>query len=394
MKWCKKRHRVIQNILRIIFKPYFKIKYKCKINTLNTFNDGAIILSNHVNVLDMFYVGVCYKNPIYYMSSIDLFEHAFLGKLLEYLVAPIPKEKSKKSDLVAIKSCIQVAKENGIICIFPEGNRTFSGKLGYVDPSIVKLIKLLKKPLVLFNIKNGYGIDPRWSRSSRKGKLEFGPKKVLEYEEYKDYDNETLYKLIIEELSVNDFEYACKFKSNKKAEYLERILYICPVCGKYHTLYSKGNKVICNNCGLEVNYNEDLSLIANNESFSFKNVSCWYDYQLDIIRKNEYDEELIYSDKVGLYKPRIYKNKEKVGKGKIEMYKDKFVIDLKKDKLTFMFEDIEAITLLGKKKMNIYYKGVAYQVFGDKRLNLLKYINLFYVIKGKTEVELNGFVGL
>lgn len=93
MEWCKKRHRVVQNILRFVFKPYLKLKYKVDITTRNDFDEGAIILSNHVNVLDMFYVGVCYKNPIYYMSSIDLFEHAFLGKLLEYLVAPIPKEK-------------------------------------------------------------------------------------------------------------------------------------------------------------------------------------------------------------------------------------------------------------------------------------------------------------
>ena len=115
MKCCLKRHEVYQNIVRAIFKPFLKIKYKCQINTLKGFDEGAVILSNHVNVLDMFYVGVSYKRPIYYMSSIDLFEHAFLGKILEHLVAPIPKEKIKKSDMVAIKSCIKVAKENGII---------------------------------------------------------------------------------------------------------------------------------------------------------------------------------------------------------------------------------------------------------------------------------------
>ena len=31
------------------------------------------------------------------------------------------------------------------ICIFPEGNRTFSGELGYIDYSIVKLIKKINK---------------------------------------------------------------------------------------------------------------------------------------------------------------------------------------------------------------------------------------------------------
>lgn len=394
MEWCKKRHRVIQNILRVVFKPYLKLKYKVDITTRNDFNEGAIILSNHVNVLDMFYVGVCYKNPIYYMSSIDLFEHAFLGKLLEYLVAPIPKEKSKKSDMAAIRNCIKISRENGIICIFPEGNRTFSGKLGYVDPSIVKLIKLLKKPLVLFTIENGYGVDPRWSNKSRKGKLSFGPKKVLEYDDYKDMSNEELYDLIIKELSVNDFTYSMKYKSNRRAEYLERILYICPKCGMLHSIYSNKNVVRCKECGLEVLYNEDLSLTANYDEFNFKNISEWYDYQLETIKEKEYNNSIIYQDKVGLYQPRLYKNRLKLGNGNISMYMDKIVILANNQEYSFNFDDIEAMTLLGKKKMNIYHKGITYQVFGDKKLCLLKYVNLFYVLKNKKGGVEDGFVGL
>ncbi|MBQ9730611.1 MAG: 1-acyl-sn-glycerol-3-phosphate acyltransferase [Bacilli bacterium] len=394
MEWCKKRHRIIQNIVRVIFKPYLKLKYKVDIITRDDFKEGAVILSNHVNVLDMFYVGVCYKNPIYYMSSIDLFEHAFLGKLLEYVVAPIPKEKSKKSDIASIRNCIKISKENGIICIFPEGNRTFSGKLGYVDPSIVKLIKLLKKPLVLFTIENGYGVDPRWSNKSRKGKLNFGPKHVLEYDKYKDMSNEELYDLIVKELSVNDFTYSMKFKSNKRAEYLERILYICPKCGKLHTIYSDKNVVRCNECGLEVIYNEDLSLTSNYNDFKFKNISEWYDYQLEVIKMNDYDDSLIYQDEVGLYHPRLYKNKLKLGKGNIKLYKDKVVISTNKQEYLFTFDDIEAMTLLGKKKMNIYHKGITYQVFGDKKLCLLKYVNLYYILKNKKGGIEDGFVGL
>lgn len=396
MEWCKKRHRILENIVRVFFKPYLKNKYKCEIITRDHLEEGAIILSNHVNVLDMFYVGVSYKDPIYYMSSIDLFEHAFIGKLLEFLVAPIPKEKSKKSDMVAIKSCIKVAKENGIICIFPEGNRTYSGKLGYIDPSIVKLIKLLKKPLILFNIKNGYGVDPRWGKKGRKGTLDFGPRRVLTYDEYKDIDNDELYKLICDSLTVDDFAYTNKFKSNSRAEYLERILYICPKCGKMHSLYSKGNNVICKECGLNVTYNEDLSLSANSDEFTFKNVSNWYDYQLEVIRNNEYDDEPIYNDKVGLYKPRLYKSRKKIGKGTITLFKDKFLLKLKNQDIEFNFDDIEAVTLLGKKKMNIYHKGTTYQVFGDKKLNLIKYLNLYYILQSKKENGgvPNGFVGL
>ena len=118
----------------------------------------------------------------------DLFQHFFIGKLIKFLVNPIPKVKSKKSDLAAIKSCIKVARENGTICIFPEGNRTVTGKLGNIDKSIAKLAKSLKLPVILFNIHGGYGTEPRWGQGVRKGKMHCEIKKILTYDEYKDLE--------------------------------------------------------------------------------------------------------------------------------------------------------------------------------------------------------------
>ena len=77
--------------------------------------------------MDEFLIGILFKEQLYYMASIDLFEHAITGKLIKFLVNPILKEKNKKSDMMAIRNCLNVAKENGNICIFVEGNRTYSG---------------------------------------------------------------------------------------------------------------------------------------------------------------------------------------------------------------------------------------------------------------------------
>ena len=63
-------------------------------------------------------------------------------------------------------------------------------------------------------------------------------------------------------------------------------------------------------------------------------------------------------------------------------------------KKVFEFDNIEAVTLLGKKKMNIYYNNETYQVFGDKKLNLLKYMHLHYIIKNKGKEDDYEFLGL
>lgn len=392
--WCKKRHKVIISIIRPIFKLHFKYKYNLSVKCTDI-EESSLILSNHVTSLDPFMVGSLFKNPLYYMASMDLFQHAFIGKLIKFLVNPIPKEKSKKSDLTAIKSCIKVARENGSICIFPEGNRTVTGKLGNVDKSIVKLAKSLKKPLVFVNIKGGFGTEPRWGNNVRKGKMECVIRNIIPYDEFKDLDNDELYNIIIENLTVNDLEFYDQFKCKNSAMYLERVLFACPVCGAKHKLTSKQNILKCNDCGLEVKYNSNLRFESNNSKFTFKTVDDWFKYQTELLYNMENkDDEVIFTDNVTLVNPRLYKTKKKLGKGVLKLYNNRFCIELKNETYTFDFDNIEAATYLGKKKINLYVNNVTYQMFGAKNANFIKYVIMFYILKQKKEGKENGFIGI
>ncbi len=395
--WCKKRHKIVTAIIRPIFKLHFKSKYNLNVKIFKEIDYPTLILSNHVTSLDPFIVGSHFKQPLYYMASTDLFQHFFLGKLIKFLVNPIPKMKSKKSDLTAIKSCIKVSKENGTICIFPEGNRTVTGKLGNIDKSIAKLAKSLKLPIVLFNIHGGYGTEPRWGKGVRKGKMHCEIRKILSYEDYKDLELDELYDIIVENLSVDDLNYYDNYRSSKNAMYLERVLYVCPVCGAFHSLKSRGNAVECCNCNFQATYNSDLTFKSENNNFKIKNVSDWYDYQLKIVKQIRCENnECIYEDDVNLTMPRLYKSKKKLGYGKIKIFPDRFevCIENKKECYIFEFENIEAVTYLGKKKMNIYYKGNTYQVFDKVDSNFLKYVHMFYILKSKEEEKNDVFVGL
>ena len=52
------------------------------------------------------------------------------------------------------------------------------------------------------------------------------------------------------------------------------------------------------------------------------------------------------------------------------------------------------MSILGKKKMNFYTNGKTYQFFGDKRINMIKYITMFYMIRNKKGGDVDGFMGL
>lgn len=393
--WKRKKHKYVINIIRPIFKLYFKVKYNCSFDDAISFPEGALFISNHVTTLDPFMIGELSKEHIYYMTNTDLFDHFILGKLIEFLVKPIPKQKGKKSDLQAIRNCMKVANEGSSICVFVEGNRTFTGELCYFDDSIAKLAKVLKKPVVLCNIEGGYGIDPRFAKGVSKGKMHVGIKKIIQPDELSDMMIEDLFKEIKESINVDNFNYYKEYKGKNRALYLERVVYKCPICKKEHTLYTKGNKIICSSCGLEVNYNSDLTLSSSNEQFDFKYIKDWYNYQIEEIKKLDIkDEDLIYSEEVTLVNPRKYKSKKKIGKGLLEFYGDKLVFKLNKETLEFSFDDIEEMAILGKKKMNFYVENKTYQFFGDKKINMLKYVNMFYLIRNNKRGNSNDFMGI
>jgi hypothetical protein len=52
------------------------------------------------------------------------------------------------------------------------------------------------------------------------------------------------------------------------------------------------------------------------------------------------------------------------------------------------------MSILGKKKMNFYVDGKTYQFFGDKRINMVKYLTMFYLIRNRKRGNENDFMGL
>ena len=128
----------------------------------------------------------------------------------------------------AVLTCIRVAKEGGTIAIAPEGNRTYSGRTEYMNPAIAGLARKLKLPIALYRIEGGYGVQPRWSDGTRKGRMRAYVSRVIEPEEYANLSADELGDLIKEGLHVDENCENGLFRSVKKAEYLERCFYVCP----------------------------------------------------------------------------------------------------------------------------------------------------------------------
>ena len=396
-KWLKFRHKIVRSLAYWALYPYSMLKYGIKIDKFKEQGKRAyLILFNHQTAFDQFFVGCSFKGPVYYVASEDLFSKGWVSALIRFIVAPIPIKK-QSTDVSAVMNCIRVAKEGGTIAMAPEGNRTYSGATGYMNPAIAPLARKLKLPIAIYRIEGGYGVHPRWSDVVRKGKMHSYVSRVIEPEEIAALNNEQLYELIQKELYVNEGVADACFVSDKKAEYLERAMYVCPDCG-LSEFYSNANEIKCKKCHKKIEYREDKSLRGVGFDFQFNFVKDWYDYQCDFINNldvMQYADTPIYRDTAGVSQIFVYKGREQLFENaQLDLYGDKFVVTAPDGTIINMsFDDISAVSVLGRNKLNVYYKDKLYQFKSDKRFNALKYVNIYFRYKNRN-YEDNDFLGI
>lgn len=392
--WMKKRHKVVFTVLKYPFKLFFKVKYNFKSIKYKLEKKPYLILSNHLGILDPFFVAASFSRPVYYIATADLFSTKY-GKIINYLVAPISKNKNVK-ELGPIKDCVKIVKEGGTVGVFPEGNRSYDGNLCHIDEAIAKLAKLMKVDVVLYNLVGVYGIDPRWGYKGRRGKSYGYVKEIIKKEEVVELSVSELYDRIIKGLTVPQVPTTVKYKSNRRAECLERILYVCPVCGKLQTITSKKNTVKCINCNLEVEYNKNLEFESKHPNFKFKYVEEWYKYQMNWVKNYQLgsSEDIIFEDNVRLFKVPYKERAFEILVGKIQMTKDRISFINNDQKLEFNIQDITETTVQGKQKLTFYVDNETYQIKGDKGLNTLKYMHMYYHIKKLLGDNENEFMGM
>lgn len=340
------RHTITFFLFKPLFYLYLKWKYRAKVikyNPPKKEHGPYLILSNHVLNWDPFLLANSFRFPLFYVASDMIFSIPIWSKVIRYLVSPIPKTKYR-SDMETIRDMIKMVKSGGSVCIFPEGNATFHGDLMPIDPSVVKLVKLLKIPVILYNIEGAYYSHPRWSNHVRKGKIRGSVKTVLYYETYKDMPNDTLYDLIMHHLTVDDHAFkAAKnitYKSNAYAEDIETAQFYCPQCHRFDTLVSHKHTVSCSACDFTGNMDSELRLLDGHGNTIYETTKAWYDagmnalaHHIDTLK----DDAIIFQDDNEAVLD-VVRSKEKTPIGQARLI-------LTKSSLSMHFQDSETITL-------------------------------------------------
>ncbi|MFD2762246.1 lysophospholipid acyltransferase family protein [Lentibacillus juripiscarius] len=119
-------YKTAKAIVSGIFYPLYRIQVIGKENVPK--QGPVIICSNHISNLDPPVVGITSPRDIYFMAKGELFERAFLRKLL-YGIHAFPVKRGMK-DRNALRKGLGILEEGKTLGLFPEGTRSKTGKVG------------------------------------------------------------------------------------------------------------------------------------------------------------------------------------------------------------------------------------------------------------------------
>jgi len=167
---------------------YFWVKFLTKVcffiditgmELIENKRDPFILAPNHSSYLDglliLSVVPFKIKRKLFFIGLSDLFERTSLKHLKE-AVGILPFDECSQP-LRALKAGIYAMKEGYSICIFPEGNRSYDGKIGEFKKGIAFLTKHTQVPVYPVYIKGTFESWPRfrkWPRLFKKIYIKVG----------------------------------------------------------------------------------------------------------------------------------------------------------------------------------------------------------------------------
>ena len=244
----KKPNRLVWFILGGLIKLYtmflgLKIVRKVKIK------GPAIVLANHNAFMDyMFSTAALFPRRITYLAAAKMFKEPHRRPFLK-LGRAIPKAMFQ-SDLGAIKSTFEILKQNGIVCIYPEGQVSYHGTSLPSPYAIAKLLKKANVPVYVCLIQNAYLFSPPWSKRKFNGKVNVELSQLFDQATLSQLDESEIYEKVSKAIYFN----TGAFNRQKKMTYrvqsiqgLEPLLYQCPGC-LFEGLQAKANTLVCPQC--------------------------------------------------------------------------------------------------------------------------------------------------
>lgn len=254
------------------------------------------VVAGHASWLDFLTVSIAlFPRRINYIAAYNFFRDPVL-KFLLGLMGVISKNQFTRDNQAILKTRYAVSAGR-IVGIFPHGCLSNEGRPGgFAAPSIAKLITTFKIPVVVVQINGGYLTRPRWTKRTRKGRMDATVTRLFTGEELSTLSSDVVYRRLLGAIDFDDYRWQrnhnVTFRGNHLAEGAELVLYKCPKCMAEFSLRSRDNKLFCLDCDNEAVMNRKLFFEpGKSDSIVYDGFDNWYDFQQESLLTEIHDPD-------------------------------------------------------------------------------------------------------
>ena len=399
-------HRFFYAVIRALARLWFGLTGSYRCPTYRPRSKTSLILTNHNIDWDFLYFGAPFRGHMYFVASEHIFRLGFRSRLIRFLADPIARKKGASSDetVAEIKRRLSEGKN---VCMMAEGNRSFTGKTGYISPATARLAKECGAGLITFRIHGGYFVEPRWSKETRRGKVWGEVSGQYTAEELAAMTEEEVEALIARDLSVDAFadqrNKHYTYKAKAPAEMLETALFACPDCGGFACLESQGELFRCKACGGEhVFTDQGFFARPDGSSPAFGTVAEWSVWQKERLqseirrRKAAHDPSPVCSHEgARLFLVHPLEGKVLRAEGTAKLFTDRFSVtdeaggpagstaDGNRAEYAFPLETLSRMAVILTNTILFTAGDDYYELRFPPRVSALQYLIAYYDLKGK-----------
>ncbi|TNE91094.1 MAG: 1-acyl-sn-glycerol-3-phosphate acyltransferase [Deltaproteobacteria bacterium] len=209
-------------------------------------NGPVILLANHANMLDPILLSTVTPRPIQWMGTETLQRTRVLGPLLK-AAGTIPTKRFRRN-LQAARLAKAWCKQGAVVGVFPEGERSWCGRVQELRPGIATLVRIVGAPVVFAQVQNSYRHWPRWTTFPRNGRI------VVRYSEpvhfARDAAPEHILATIRDALDVDPrAREDLPTRGLRLAQGLSNLVFVCPACDEEECVDEQWNTLRCRRCG-------------------------------------------------------------------------------------------------------------------------------------------------
>jgi rhomboid family GlyGly-CTERM serine protease len=150
-------HSLMETAVRILARTVYRIQYRGLEHIPE--KGAAVLVCNHVTYVDWLIITSACRRPVHFVMHASIYRHPLLHWILR-LARVIPIASGRKNPVAlrqAFDKISHVLENGGLVCIFPEGRLTRTGRIDQFRPGIERIIRDTPVPVVPLAVRGMWG---------------------------------------------------------------------------------------------------------------------------------------------------------------------------------------------------------------------------------------------